>query len=97
LDLTEVLLAALARSGRRGQELLSAFRAVTGFVMGFAQAELQGPLSTETGIPPEEVIARFRGLPADRYPHLVEIATAALTSEPATEFRKGLDALLAGL
>lgn len=96
LELAEVLLAALARSGRRGQDLLVAFRAVTGFVMGLAQADLSGPLSVEVG-QPEAVIARFRALPADRYPHLIEIASAAATSDPARELRAGLDALLAGL
>jgi AcrR family transcriptional regulator len=96
LDLSEALLSALARGGHRDQALLAAFRAVTGFVMGFAQAELQGPLSAQTG-GPEEAIARFQALPAGRYPRLVEIATAAAASDPAVEFRAGLDALLAGL
>jgi AcrR family transcriptional regulator len=94
LELSEALLAALARSGRSGRQLLIAFRSVTAFVMGFVQVELAGPLSIE---PPQAIVARFRALPADRYPHLIEIATAAAQSDAAGEFRWGLDLLIAAL
>jgi len=94
LELSEALLAALARSGRSRRELLVAFRSVTAFVMGFVQVELAGPLSLE---PPEAIVARFRALPAGRYPRLVEIASAAAKSDAAGEFRRGLDLLIAGL
>jgi AcrR family transcriptional regulator len=97
VDASEALLGALARSGRRGRELLVAFRAVTAFVAGFAQAELAGPLAVAAGEPPDAVIARFAALPAERYPRLVEIAGAAQKSDPKREFREGLAALLAGL
>lgn len=93
---SEALLAALARGGLRGAALLAAFRAVIALVMGFAQAELAGPLAAAAGEPAAETIARFRTLPAHRYPRLVEIATAAARSAPASEFRRGLDALLHG-
>ena len=43
LQWAEGLLEALARSGRRDSELLIAFRTVSGFVMGLAQAQLSGP------------------------------------------------------
>src|SRR6185369_14214568 len=49
LAVAEALLAALARSGRTGHELLIAFRTVSAFVMGFAQAELAGPLAVAAG------------------------------------------------
>ena len=65
--------------------------------MGFAQAELAGPLAGGADEPAAVVIDRFRALPADRYPHLVEIASAASSSTPDAEFRTGLRALLAGL
>jgi AcrR family transcriptional regulator len=96
-DASEALLAALARSGRSGRELLVAFRAVTAFVAGFAQAELAGPLAVAAGETPDEVIARFAALPLDRFPRLVEIARAAKKSDPKREFREGLAALLDGL
>ncbi len=97
LEVSEALLRALARSGRSNRALLIAFRAVTAFVMGFAQVEIAGPLSTQAGEPAADVIGRFRALPAERYPRLIEIATAAARSDPEGEFRRGLAALLAGL
>lgn len=97
LEVTEALLTALSRSGRSGRGLLIAFRAVSALVMGFAQGELAGPLSSAAGEPAEVVIRRFRALPRDRYPRLIEIARAALASKAETEFRRGLDVLLAGL
>jgi len=97
LEVAEALLAGLARSGRSGHALLVAFRAVTAFVSGMAQAELAGRLAVEAGESPEVVIDRFRSLPSDRYPRLIEIAGAAATSDPEVEFREGLRAVLAGL
>ncbi|WP_422000468.1 TetR/AcrR family transcriptional regulator C-terminal domain-containing protein [Reyranella sp.] len=91
----EDLLEALARSGRSGADLLVAFRTVTGFVIGFAQAQL-GPLSeAPTGDHPD--VARAQALPADRFPRLIEIARAATRLGPDREFRSGLDILMAGL
>lgn len=97
MDVSEALLGALARSGRSGRRLLVAFRAVTAIVMGFAQVELAGPLAVEAGEPAAEVIGRMRALPKSRFPRLIEIAKAATTSKAETEFRSGLDLLLAGL
>lgn len=96
LDVAEALLAALARSGLDGEDLLAAFRAVTTLATAFAQTELTGSLSTRDG-GPDATIDRFRSLPTERYPRLVEIAGAARTSTPETEFRRGLEALLKGL
>ncbi|WP_326598241.1 TetR/AcrR family transcriptional regulator [Streptomyces sp. NBC_01803] len=93
----EDTLDALARSGRSGTALLVAFRAVSGFVMGFAQAELAGPLSIAPQETAEEVIDRVGALPPDRFPRLIEIAAAARGSAPETEFRAGLDLLILGL
>ena len=97
LEVAEALLAALARSGRSRRSLLIAFRAVSAFVMGFAQAELAGPLAVEAGEQARAVIRRVRSLPRARYPRLVEIATSAATSRAEREFRLGLDLLLDGL
>lgn len=94
-DIAEALLAALARSGLTGQDLLAAFRAVSTLATAFALNELGGPLSDRGGGEPATV-ERLRALPADRYRHLVEIATAARASDPAVELHRGLDALLAG-
>ena len=97
LRFAEALLAGLARSGRSGFDLLVAFRAVTAFVMGFAQAELAGPLAADTGEPAGKVIARIRELPQDEFPFLVQLAAVVDPKKTENEFRAGLRALLAGL
>ena len=88
LQWAEGLLEALAQSGRSGTELLVAFRHVSGFVAGLAQAQLAGPLSVPT--------AR-QALPPERHPRLIEIAKAATRIGPDREFRAGLDIVMAGL
>ncbi len=97
LAAAEALLAALARSGRSGPRLLVAFRAVSALVMGFAQVELAGPLAVQAGESSRAAIGRVRALPADAFRHLIDVAGAARASDPETEFRRGLDLLLAGL
>jgi AcrR family transcriptional regulator len=97
LDQAEALLGALRRAGFGGFGLLTAFRAVSGFVTGFAQAELAGPLSAARGDGFDTVLARARALPAERYAGLREIAEAAAAAEPGAEFRAALDLVLAGL
>lgn len=96
LDTAEAILAALARAGLEGPELLAAFRAVTTLATSFAMTELAGPLSAAKERP-AAVVERFRSLPADRYPRLIEIAGAAASSTAEDEFRRGLTALLDGL
>ncbi|WP_280345372.1 TetR/AcrR family transcriptional regulator [Nocardia abscessus] len=93
----EALLRALARGGRSGTELLVAFRTVSGFVTGFAQAELAGPLSVARGEDLAAITDRVAALPPDRFPKLIAIAQAAATSDPEHEFRAGLRIILAGL
>jgi AcrR family transcriptional regulator len=93
LDWAEHLLEALARSGRSGTELLVAFRTVTGFVMGVVQAQLAQPGAGHA----DPDIARAQALPPDRYPRLIEIASAAARLGPDREFRAGLEIVMAGL
>jgi AcrR family transcriptional regulator len=90
----EALLRALARSGRSGADLLVAFRTVSGFVMGFAQAQLADPLALDED---REDIVRAQALPKDRFPRLIEIADAAARLGADREFRAGLDIVMAGL
>ncbi|MGR4870348.1 TetR/AcrR family transcriptional regulator [Variovorax sp. LARHSF232] len=93
----EALLQTLARGGHTGHRLLVAFRAVSALIMGAAQAELAGPLTLQAGESVSETIARFQALPPDRFPHLIEIATAASASDAETEFRAVLAILVDGL
>ncbi|MGD9881483.1 MAG: TetR/AcrR family transcriptional regulator C-terminal domain-containing protein [Reyranella sp.] len=94
LDWAENLLEALSRSGRSGTDLLVAFRTVTGFVMGFVQAQLAQPVMGGHGHPD---IARAQALPPDRYPRLIEIAKEASRLGPDREFRTGLEIVMSGL
>lgn len=97
LQMAEALLEALARGGRSGRSLLIAFRAVTAFVVGFAQVQLAGPLAADAGENPASVIERIRALPEDRYPRLVGLAALANPDQASLEFREGLRSLLTGL
>lgn len=96
-EVTEALLRTLAHSGRSGARLLVGFRAVSALIMGAAQAELAGPLTLQADESPHDTIARFQALPPDRFPHLIEIATAATASDAETEFRASLSLLIDGL
>lgn len=90
----EALLQALSRGGRAGHDLLVAFRTVSGYVTGFAQAELTGPLSAASA---HDITERISALPAERFPKLIEIAEAASGSDPYNEFRAGLQLIVQGL
>lgn len=94
LEWAEALLRALTRSGRSGVDLLVAFRTISGFVMGFAQAQLADPLTPDED---RHDVARAQALPADRFPRLIEIAGAAARLGADKEFRAGLDIVMAGL
>ncbi len=93
----EALLQALTRGGRSGPELLAAFRAVTGFIHGFAQAELTSPLSYARGESVGVITDRVRSLSPEHFPHVIELAAVAVTSTPEDEFHAGLDIILDGL
>jgi len=87
----EALLGALARSGRGGGDLLAAFRAVHGYVIGFAQIRLVGAGAADT------LPDRIQALPRERFPKLVEVAASAAELGPDGEFAAGLEIVLAGL
>jgi len=97
LEPAEALLQALARGGRSGAALLVAFRTVSGFVAGFAQAQLVGPLVSARGVVTDPTVARFQALPPEQFPRLIEIAHVATRIRPDHEFRAGLDIIMAGL
>ncbi len=90
----EALASALARSGLEGFALLVAFRAVMGFVMGIAQAELAGPLSPQHD--PRQAAEDIAAVAGEANPTLARLALVA-GQDPEREFREGLDLVLAGV
>ncbi|MEU6559485.1 TetR/AcrR family transcriptional regulator [Nocardia nova] len=93
----EALLEALADSGLSGHRLLVAFRAVSGLIAGSAQAELTGPLAVARGENLSTATEHIAALPTPQFAKLIEIAHAALDSEPEDEFRAALHIIVAGL
>ncbi len=94
LQIAEALLAALARSGRSGYQLLLAFRTITAFVSGFVEADLSGQILAAAGENTATITGRTKMLPKNRYPRLIELATTAASSDPNKEFLDALDQLL---
>ncbi|MFI6244277.1 TetR/AcrR family transcriptional regulator C-terminal domain-containing protein [Micromonospora sp. NPDC050795] len=90
----EALAAALARGGLDGVDLFVAFRTVSAFVMGIAQAELAGRLSREGDA--NSAAQRVAALAPDALPTLSKLAPvgAAFTGQ---EFERGLTVVLNGL
>lgn len=93
----EALLAALASAGFTGIDLLGAYRTLFAFLVGFAQADLAGPVSSGRPAVLDEVASGVLQLSEARFPHLRSCAIAARTSNSDAEFTFGLDAVLAGL
>lgn len=93
LDFGEALLRVLARSGRSGRDLLMAFRTVSAFITGSAQAHMAQ--SADDTVDP--TIAEVQALAPGRFPRLAEMARVAEHVDADEEFRAGLEILLAGL
>lgn len=92
------LIGALGRAGLAEADLLAAFRAVLGLVMGSAQAELAGPLAGPRRADEQvAVAARIGGLAGAEYPHIAALAQTSQRSTAAADFERGLDILLAGM
>ncbi|MGO9451814.1 MAG: TetR/AcrR family transcriptional regulator [Candidatus Binataceae bacterium] len=96
LEASEILLRALARSGRSGAALLAAFRTLLCFLMGLAQAQLAGSLTggIETMDPHVALVHRLQ---PDQFPKLREIADAAAMTDSDRELESGLDIIFNGL
>jgi AcrR family transcriptional regulator len=93
----EALLEALARAGFTGLELLRAYRTLFAFLVGFAQADLAGPVSSGQPATLDEVAAGVLRLPEQSFPRLRACALTAETSSSDAEFSYGLAAVLRGL
>lgn len=86
----ERLLEALGRGGLSGAELLAAFRAVSGYVIG-SVASIADPL-----LAPDDGVPGLREVSTSQFPRLAEIA-AASGADPDAAFRAGLATVLAGI
>jgi AcrR family transcriptional regulator len=93
----EALLAALARAGFAGARLLCAYRTLFAFLVGFAQADLAGPVSAGRPAVLDQVAVGVLRLPEERFPLLRSCAVAAGASSSDAEFEYGLEAVLRGL
>lgn len=93
----DALIGALRRGRFDGPQLLAAFRTVTGFVMGIAQAELAGPLSPAADASARAAAGRIETLAAADYPNLAALAVIGSGSKPEDDFAAGLTLVLAGL
>lgn len=94
----DALIEALGRAGLEEYDLLAAFRAVLGFVMGAAQSEHAGPLAGSGRDAQAQSAATRIGLMAgDDYPHMAALSEVARRSTAAADFERGLDMLLCGI
>ena len=94
----DALIEALGHAGLEEYDLLAAFRAVLGFVMGVAQAEHAGPLAGSGRDAQAQGAAKRIGLMAgDDYPHIAALSQVARRSTATADFKRGLDMLLTGI
>lgn len=93
----EALLEALAGAGFTGVDLLRAYRTLFAFLVGFAQADLAGPVSSGRPASLGQVAAGVLRLPEQSFPRLRECAVAANSSDSDSEFSHGLAAVMRGL
>ena len=94
----DALIEALSRAGLDQYELLAAFRAVLGFVMGTAQAEHAGPLAGSARDTQSQAAAqRIAAMAGAEYPHVAALSQVARRSTAAADFKRGLDMLLIGI
>jgi AcrR family transcriptional regulator len=94
----ERLVEALAQAGLENADLLAAFRAVLGLVMGSAQAELAGPLAGPDRDSEQVAVASQIGrLAGVEHPQLAALAVTSQQSSAEADFERGLDMLLAGV
>ena len=93
----EALLAALNQGGFTGMTLLRAYRTLFGFLIGFTQADLAGPVTSGRSASLPDVSASVLALPEFDFPNLRACAMAAHASSSDVEFEYGLEAVLHGL
>jgi hypothetical protein len=94
----DALIGALGRAGLGQFELLAAFRAVLGFVMGAAQAEHAGPLAgSRRDTQSQQAAQRIAPMAGADYPHVAALSQVARRSTAAADFKRGVQMLLTGI
>jgi AcrR family transcriptional regulator len=91
----DALIAALGGAGLPDRDLLAAFHAVLGFVVGAAQAELAGPLTR--GRDAADAAARIGAVASTTYPHIESLSAVAMQTTVEEDFDTGLRMLLDGI
>jgi AcrR family transcriptional regulator len=91
----DALIAALGRAGVSDRDLLAAFHAVLGFVVGTAQAELAGPLTR--GRDSADTAARIGSMAGATYSHIEALSAVAMRTTVEEDFDTGLRMLLDGI
>lgn len=91
----DALIAALMRSGLRDRDLLAAYHAVLGFVIGAAQSELAGQLTR--GRDAADAASRIGSLAGKTYPHIESLSRVAMKTTVEADFDRGLRMLLVGI
>ncbi|MGW0215823.1 TetR/AcrR family transcriptional regulator [Micromonospora chokoriensis] len=91
----EALIAALRRSPLGDTDLLAAFRAVLGLIMGSAQAELAGPLAPKTTA--HDTAANIGTLAEQSFPHVAALSHVSRRSTPEADFTRGLTMFVTGM
>ncbi|MEX7468979.1 TetR/AcrR family transcriptional regulator [Mycobacterium adipatum] len=92
----EALVAALTRAGLSDRDRLAAFHGVLGFVTGAAQAELAGPLATDTD-DPGDAAARIGAVAGVAHPHIAALSKVAAQTSVDDDFSRGLQMLVDGI
>jgi AcrR family transcriptional regulator len=91
----DALIAALGRAELDERDLLAAFHAVLGFVIGAAQAELAGPFTR--GDTARETAARIGAVAGTTHPSVEELSHVAMQMSVEEDFDRGLRMLLDGV
>lgn len=95
--IADALIGALARAGLTDEDLLFAFHAVLGFVVGAAQAELAGPLAHGRSADATDAAARIGAVAGEEHPHIEALSKVAMRTSVEEDFDGGLGMLLDGI
>lgn len=91
----EALVAALERASLPPTDLLAAFHAVLGFVVGAGQSELAGQFTRARN--PAEAASHIGSVAGERYPRIEALSKVAMRTPVEKDFDRGMRMLLDGV